>query len=169
MSDGTLAHRWAMAAAPLRARWLALGQRERRLLTAAGWLVVAALLWWVAVTPAWRSVAAAPARLDQIDAQWLQMQRMAGEVRGLRAAPAVGSLQAQAAVKAACDALGGVARLTLTGERATVVFTNINSAQLRDWLGEVRAAARARPIEASLSRSATGYSGSIVLALPGGT
>jgi general secretion pathway protein M len=167
-TDTPLAARWATAAAPLRARWLALGTRERQLVRTAAWLVGAALLWFVAIAPAWRSVSSAPARLDQLDAQLQQMQRMAGEVRALRAAPAVGAVQAQAAVKGATDALGGVARLQLAGDRATVTFTNASGAQLREWLNEVRGAGRARPVEASLTRGAQGYSGSVVLALPGG-
>jgi general secretion pathway protein M len=40
---------------------------------------------------------------------------------------------------------------------------------LRDWLAEVRSSARARPLEANLARGPLGYSGSIVVALPGGT
>lgn len=167
-SDASLAARWTDTVAPLRARWLALGARERQLLTIAGWVIGAALLWFVAVAPAWRSVSSAPARLDQLDAQLQLMQRMAGEARALRGAPAVGAVQAQAAVKAASDALGGVARLQLAGDRATVTFTNASGAQLREWLNEVRGAGRARPVEASLTRGAQGYSGSVVLALPGG-
>jgi general secretion pathway protein M len=158
----------AAALEPLRARWQALGARERKLLTLAAWAIGIGLLWWVAIAPAWRTTSTAPQRLDQLDAQLLQMQRMAGEVRGLRAAPAVGVMQAQAAVKAATEALGPSARLQLAGERATVNFTNASGAQVRDWLAEVRAAARARPIEATLTRGPQGLSGSVVVALPGG-
>lgn len=167
-TGATLGMRWSNAVAPVRARWQALGARERRLLTVAAWLVGALLAWYVAVAPAWRTVSGAPARLDQLDAQLQQMQRMAGEARSLRGAPAVGAVQAQVAVKAASDALGGVARLTLQGDRATVTFTNASGAQLREWLTEVRGAGRARPVEASLTRGPQGYNGSVVLALPGG-
>lgn len=156
------------ALAPLRARWQALGVRERRLVVALGWLVGLALAWALAVAPAWRTVVSAPARLDQLDAQLLQMQRLAGEARSLRSAPAVGSAQAQAAVKGATDALGGVARLTLAGERASIVFTNVGGTQLRDWLADVRGAGRARVAEANLTRGPQGFSGTVVLALPGG-
>ncbi len=160
--------RLGAALAPLRARWQALGARERRLVTAMGWVLGIALLWLVAVAPAWRIVGSAPARLDELDAQLLQMQRQAGEARHLRGAPAVGLTQAQAAVKGASDSLGGVARLTLGGERASVVFTNASGTQLREWLAEVRGAGRARVVEANLTRGAQGYSGTVVLALPGG-
>jgi general secretion pathway protein M len=153
--------------APLAARWQALGARERKLLTGLAWFLGAALLWWVAIAPAWRAVSTAPARLDQLDAQLQQMQRLAGETKTLRGAPAIGTPQAQAAVRAATEALGGVARLTLAGERASVTFTNISGPQLRDWLAEVRGAGRARPVEANLTRGASGYNGTVVLVLPG--
>ena len=164
----TATTRWASAVAPLRERWQALGARERRLLVWAGRVLAVALVWFVAVQPAWRTARAAPVRLDQLDSQLQQMQRLAGEARQLRGAPAVGAVQAQAAVKAACDALGGAARLQLGGDRANVTFTNIAGPQLREWFDEVRTAARARPLEASLTRTAQGYSGTVVLALPGG-
>ena len=164
----TATTRLTAALAPAQARWQALGARERRLLVWAGRLLAVALVWFVAVQPAWRTARAAPVRLDQLDSQLQQMQRLAGEARQLRGAPAVGAVQAQAAVKAACDALGGAARLQLGGDRATITFTNIGGPQLREWFDEVRTAARARPREASLTRGTQGYSGTVVLALPGG-
>ena len=123
----TATARLTTAVAPLRERWQALGARERRLLVWAGRLLAVALVWFVAVQPAWRTVRSAPVRLDQLDVQLAQMQRLAGEARQARGAPAVGAVQAQAAVKAACDALGGAARLQLGGDRANVTFTNISS------------------------------------------
>jgi general secretion pathway protein M len=167
-SGGPIAERFGATFASLRARWQALGARDRRLVSAMAWLVGLALVWLVAVQPAWRSVSSAPARLDELDGQLLQMQRLAGEAKSLRGAPAVGSLQAQAAVKGATDTLGGAARLTLAGERANVNFTNVGGTQLRDWLAEVRGAGRARVLEANLSRGPQGYNGTVVLALPGG-
>lgn len=161
------ARRPASAVAPWRARWAALGAREKRLVTALAWLLGAIVLWLVALQPALRVVRAAPARLDQLDAQMQQMQRLAGEARSLRGTPTVGTTQAQAAVKAAGDGLEGAARTTLSGDRATVVFSNVNVTDLREWLSEVRGSARARPVEANLTRNAQGlFSGTVVLVLP---
>jgi general secretion pathway protein M len=157
------------AVAPLAARWQALGARDRKLLGALGWFLGAVLLWWIAIAPAWRVVSAAPAKLDQLDAQLQQMQRLAGEARSLRGAPSIGTPQSQAAVRAATDPLGGAARLTLAGDRVSVTFTNVGGPALRDWLAEVRGAGRARPVEANLTRGAAGYSGTVVLLLPGAT
>lgn len=157
----------ATTLAPWQARWKALAPRERQLVLAAAALVGAALLWWIAIAPAWRSVQAAPAKLDQLDTQLQTMQRLAGEVQGLRAAPAVGPAQSQAALKAASDGLGGAGRLVIAGDRATMTFVNANGAQVRDWLAEVRSAARARTVEANLLRGPQGYNGTVVVVLPG--
>ena len=162
---------WSAWAAPLAARWKALAARERRLVGIAAALVGLALLWFVAVAPAWRVAQSAPARLDQLDTQLQLMQRLAGEARGLRGAPAVNTAQAQAALKAATDALGGAGSLVIGGERATITFNNANGTQVSNWLAEARTAARTRPIEATLSRGPQGYSGNVIVALPttGGT
>ena len=151
---------------PMQARWKALAARERRLLGVAAVLVGLTLLWFIAIAPAWRSVQSAPAKLDRLDSQLQTMQRLAGEARSLRAAPAVNPAQTQAALKAATDSLGGAGRLVIGGDRATMSFNNASGLQVRDWLAEARTAARARSLEANLSRGAQGYSGNVVLALP---
>jgi len=155
--------------APWRARWRALGARERRGLATIAWVLGLFLLWALAIAPAWRTTRAAPAQLDQLDAQLQQMQRQANEARELRAIPALGNAQAAAALKAASDSLGGAGRLQLSGDRATLTLNGANGTQLREWLAEARSAARARPIEANLTRGPQGYSGTIVVALPSGS
>jgi general secretion pathway protein M len=166
--NNPLALRLQAALAPLRARWAVLAPRERRLVAIAGWMLGAAVLWFALVAPPLKVVRAAPARLDALDAQIQEMQRAAAEARGLRALPSVGAAQAQAAVKAATDGLDGSARLQLSGERATITFTNTAGHDFQDWLGEVRGAGRARVIDAKLTRGAQGFSGTVVLQLPGG-
>lgn len=154
------------AVAPLRARWQALAARERLVLTLAGAVLGALLVWMIGVRPALATLRSAPAQLDTLDAQLQHMQRLAAEVRELRTLPPVNTAQAEAALRATTERLGAAARLTLQGDRATVSFNGVAGESLAGWLGEVRSAARARPIEASLTRSPTGsYSGTLVLAL----
>ena len=78
--------------APWRARWRALGTRERRAISIAVWVLGLFLLWALAIAPAWRTVRTAPAQLDQLDAQLQQMQRQANEARELRAIPALATI-----------------------------------------------------------------------------
>jgi general secretion pathway protein M len=149
--------------------WRGRASRERLAMGLAAAALLGALLWLLALQPAWRTLKAAPAQFDALDAQWQTMQQLATEARELRAAPAVNAEQVQATLRAAVDRLGDKARLTLQGERALVSFDAVSSSALREWLQDVRSAARARPMEASLNRTPQGYSGSVVLALPPGS
>ncbi len=166
VSAGDAIDNWT---APWRARWRALGTRERRGIAIAAWVLGLFLLWVLAIAPAWRTARDAPAQLDRLDAQLQQMQRQANEARELRATPVLGTTQSAAALRAASDALGAAGRLQVVGDRATLTLSGINGTQLRDWLAEARSAARARPLEANLTRAPQGYSGSIVVALPSGS
>ena len=159
-ADGSLK---AQAAAFWRGRSL----RERQALGAGLVALVIVLVWLTLVQPAWRTLREAPAQLDDIDRQLQQMRVTANEVTTLRSVAPVSAAQAAAALKAATDRLGKSARLSLQGDRASITLTGVSSDELYDWLTDIRSAARARPIEASLSRAAQGYSGTVVVTLGG--
>jgi general secretion pathway protein M len=147
--------------------WRSRAPRERQALGAGLVAVLVVLVWLFAVQPAARTVREAPARLDQLDRELQQMQTTALEVKALRAVAPVSSTQATAALKAATDRLGDRARLSMQGDRASLTLTAVDSEALYNWLVEARSAARARPTEASLSRTPTGYNGTIVVTLGG--
>lgn len=156
------------ALAEARAQWLALGERERLALGAVAVLLGLLLAWSVLLAPALRTLKTAPAELEKVDLQLQKMQAQAQEARTLRSAPAVPAAQAQAALTASVEHLGPAARLNLAGDRAVVTLTGLPPEALQSWLGEVRSAARARPVEAQLTRGPKGFSGTLVLALGGG-
>ena len=145
--------------------WSSLATRERRLVAWAGALLGLFLVWLVAVQPALQTLRSAPAEHDRLDLQLQSMQRLAAEVTSLRGTPPVSAEQAAAALKAATERLDDKARLTLQGERAVLTLNGLGSGALRDWLAEARSGARARPVEASLTRSANGFTGTLVLSL----
>ena len=147
--------------------WLARTPRERQAVVVVVLVLVLFALWSLLVAPALRTVREAPAQLDRLDAQYQQMQRIAGEATTLRGASRVSPTQAAAALKAATDRLGGNARLALQGDRATLTLTGVNAEALRAWLNEARSGARARPVEAQLTRGTSGYSGTLSLTLGG--
>ena len=149
--------------------WGKLAARERRLVVVAAWMVAGLLVWWVALGPALATLKAADQQHQTLDAQLQNMQRLAAETQALRSAPPVTPEQAAAALKAATDRLGDKAKLALQGERAVLTLTGVGTGALRDWLAEARAGARARPLEANLSRAAQGYSGTLVVAIGGGS
>jgi general secretion pathway protein M len=151
--------------AQLDAFWRGRAARERQVLAIGAAALVVLAVWLVLVQPAWRTLRAAPAELDALDRQIQQIQSTAAEVRVLRAIPPVSAPQAAAALKAATDRLGDKARLSLQGDRAVLTLNGVDAEALRAWLTEARTAARARPIEASLSRAAQGYSGTLAVTL----
>lgn len=155
----------AGSAQALRSAWAARDARERRLLLLAAAVLGLFLLWSLALQPALRTLRTAPAQIDQLDTQLQAMQALAGDVQRLRAIPPLPREQAAAALRAASERLGTQARLSEQGERAVLTLTGTTPERLRDWLGEARSAARARPLEMNLSRDAQGLSGTVVVTL----
>lgn len=153
----------------LQQRWKALAPRERVLLGVAGAAVFVLLLWTVALRPAITTLRTAPAQIDAIDEQLQGMRQLADETRELRALPKVPAAQGRAALEAATAKLGDKGRLVVQGDRVTLTVTGVPAAALRAWLEEARAVARARTIEATLTRAGSGFNGSIVLSLGGGS
>ena len=107
----------------LQQRWKALAPREQNLVLAASAIVALALLWWVALAPALKTLRTAPARHAALDAQLQRMQSLQAEALQLQAAPrgtpgdAVGSLRASLTQR-----LGATAQLSLVGDRATITL-----------------------------------------------
>lgn len=151
----------------LQAWWRTLPGREQRLLLLAAAVLGTYLVWALAIEPAFGTLRRAGTELARLDTQLATMQRLQGEVGELRATPPVTAEQAAAALKAATDRLGEKAKLTLQGERAVLTLNGAGTSELRDWLAEARSGARARPVEARLSRGGSGYTGTLVLALGG--
>jgi general secretion pathway protein M len=169
VSPGTLSSSPALASLRQQASiwWSARAPRERQAVTLVVGVLAAFVIWSVLVAPALQTVRDAPTRLDQLEAQFQQMQRVAVETGTLRSTPRVTPSQAAQALKSATDRLGDRAKLSVQGERATLTVTNISAEGLRAWLNEVRSGARARPIEAQLQRGPQGYSGTLGLTLGG--
>lgn len=147
--------------------WHALAPRERQGALIAAALVGAAVVWFVAVQPALRTLRSVPTAIDKLDAELQQMQLLATESRALRAAPPVAPAQAASALQAAAARLGAKAKLVQQGGRATLTLAGVDGEALRSLLAEVRSTARARPIEAQLVRSKAGYDGTLVLTIEG--
>lgn len=149
--------------------WKARAPRERRALTLLAVLLAVAFVWMLFVQPAWRTLREAPAQLDRLDAELQQMQRLAAESQALRGAAPVSPAQAAAALKAATERLGDKGRLSMQGDRASLTLNGVGPEALRGWLLEARSAARARPVEAQLTRGGAGFSGTVVVQLSAGS
>ena len=143
--------------------------RERQLIVAMGVAVGVLIVWLAAIQPALRTLHDAPIELARLDEQMQQTTLAAAEIQTLKSASPVAPEQAATALRAATASLGDKAKLVVQGERATLSFTALPAESLRVWLGEARSAARARPLEAQLVKSASGYTGSVTVSVGGGS
>ncbi len=153
--------------APASAWWRTLPARDRSLAVLAGAVLVLFLVWLLVLQPALATLRLAPVEMDRLELQLQTMQRLAAEAAELRATPPVNPEQAQAALKAATERLGDKAKISLQGDRAVLTLNGAGTEALRGWLAEARSGARARPLEANLMRSGSGYSGTLVVAVGG--
>ncbi len=165
------AHSLPRARAAVAGWYGALAERERRLVLIAALVVGAALLWWVAIAPAWQTLRGAPARHAALDAQLAHMQQLAQTAEGLRAASTgqpPGRDEALRALEAATGALGGTGQLSVLGDRATLTLRQTEALALAGWLQQVRVNARLLPLESQLNRDGPGttWSGTLVLGGP---
>ena len=147
------------------AAWRARAPRERVALAAAATVLIAFVVWSLLVGPALATLRSAPRQLETLDAQLLQMRGMAAEVRDLRNTTPVPPAQSGLAIKAAAERYGDKVRLTLQSDRALITLINASPEQLRALLVEVRSTARARAVEAELTRVPAGYSGTLVFSI----
>jgi general secretion pathway protein M len=161
MND-SVRERWQALRAQADTAWRARAPRERTALVIAATVVVVLLVWALLVAPALTTLRGAPQQLEALESQLQQMRSMAAEVRDLRNATPVAPAQAGLAIKAAAERHGDKVRLTLQADRALITLVNASPEQLRALLVEVRSAARARPVEAQLTRVPAGFSGTLV-------
>lgn len=153
--------------AVVRARWAGLAPRERQAVALAVTAVALLLLWLLLLRPALTVLRSAPARIEAQTVELAAMRKLADEAKTLKGAAPMALPEATAALKTATDRLGGHATLSLTGNRATLVLQGVDAAALQAWLAEARAGAHARPLEAQLQQSASGWQGQLVVGLGG--
>lgn len=154
------------AIAPVRTRWAQISPREQRLVRAALALLVLALVWYVALRPAIATLRTAQSQGPQLRAQLQDMLQLQAQAQVLQAQPAAQTQDSKNLLEAALPTLGATARMSLTGDRATVTLDGSSADDLAQWLTQARLNARARPLEMHLTQSQGLWKGSIVLQMP---
>lgn len=144
-----------MSAAALGTRWAALAPRERQLVGGAAALVALALLWWLAIAPAWRTLAQSGAEHARLDAQLQQMRTLQQRAQTLQAQPRASADDALRALEGSVrQQLAPNAQLAGAGsEGANIALRSVPADTLATWLVQARGNARALPREAHLTRT----------------
>lgn len=150
----------------LQARWDSISRHEQQLLIASGALVLAALLWWLALAPALNTLQLANQQRPLLAAQLQQMQSLQAQAQAIQAQPRPDPDEARRLLQASLKSLGSAAQMQGVGERVTVTLKGVAPDTLAQWLVQARLNARAVPAEARLERNAAGtWDGMLVLNL----
>ena len=164
--------------APLQARWTAMAPREQTLVRTAVTVIAVALVWWVAITPALRTLGSAEAQQRILEAELQTMQSLQAQAQMLQAQPAINRDDAMRALQASVtQTLGASAQLNAAGDQATLTLRSTPAEALALWLAQARVNARALPTEVRLTRAVApspspsgpptaAWSGTLVLSLP---
>jgi general secretion pathway protein M len=145
--------------------------RERKLLTLGAALLIAALVWFLAIAPALQTYRSSSAAHAKLDAELAQMQTMAQEAKRLKERPTLSAAAAQTWLDASVKKLGK-ASVSVQGVRVQVSFAGAAPEALALWLTEARTGAQLSPMQASWKQSAPSkeqsvlWDGTMVLELP---
>ena len=140
----------------LRARWASLDARERRLVGIAAALVGLALVWWIALSPALKTLREAPAEHARLDAQLQQMTTLQSQAKALQSQPRANPDEAMKALEGSVrSGLGPTAQIQQqgSGEGVNVIIRAVPAEALAQWLAQARGNARAVPREVHLTRA----------------
>ena len=165
----------------LQVRWRAMAPREQSLVLAACAMVVLALLWWVAISPATATLRTAASRQAALDTQLQHMQTLQAEAQQLLSVSQRSPGDPVGALRTALTKeLGNSGQLNVVGDRITLTLKAAPADGLAQWLAQARSNSRTSPIEARLTRASAGaapntpasadaplrWDGTVVLALP---
>ena len=135
-------------------RWKTLAAREQMLVLIAATVVGLAVVWWVLLSPALKTLRTAPAEHAQLDRQLQHMRSLQQEALELQKAPRMQGDDATRVLQSSlAQALGSTAQVSIVGDRATVTLKAAPAAAFGQWLAQVRSSARAIPIQAKLVRT----------------
>ncbi len=147
--------------------WSQRPAREKPLIAGAGVLVIAALVWWIAVAPALRTLKGFDAAWATQDAQLQAMLRLQTQAQALTAqAPLTTAAAAQALLTSVQQSFGGQGDVQIQGNNATVTLRGVSGEALAQWLATARTNARSVPVQAHLTRGPNGWMGSLQMGLP---
>jgi general secretion pathway protein M len=148
--------------------WLHASAREQVALRIAATLVLLALVWWVGLQPALKTLKNARTQAPVVRAQYEQMLQLQAQAAALRAQVQQPVSDPKAVLQDSISTLEKNARVALAGERATVSFKQARPADLALWLEQLRLKAHSSVLEMHMTQAAGLWSGSVLVQLPSG-
>jgi general secretion pathway protein M len=155
----------------MRQWWIGLSRRERMAVAAATLLVGAALVYLLAVEPAWRARARLSAELPRLRAEAVQVDALAAEAKKLRTRTR--ALESPAQTRAALEKLLAEKQLPAgalreDGERLVLSVKRVDAAAWLAWLKDASTELPLRISSARIARVAPGLVDAEVALSPAG-
>jgi general secretion pathway protein M len=150
--------------------WAERAPRERAILALGGGVLAVALLFWLAIEPAWSGYRVLERNLPQLRAQAAQLEALLTEVKTLKARPQVATLsaaEARTAVEKSLAARGLKATriVPLTDGDLQMTFANVPYAAWTIWLSATERELGARAVSVTANSTGTPGNADIELAL----
>lgn len=152
--------------------WRSRSPREQALLRAGALVLALAFLWQWALAPALSTWQQAPTRQAALDSQTQRMLQWQSQVQGLQKPSAVSRTDAVQWLEKNLSDLGPNAKLSLSGDNATLRVEAAPALAMAHWLSQARDNAQTLPQQAQMqqitspSPSEVLWQGSLVLRLP---
>lgn len=149
---------WSNLTSRLSVAWLSRTEQERKFLTIGGGVVLGALVYILAISPALSGRAQLEKSLPQLRQDAAQLRTMAMEAGELsRQPPAAGAPMSREGLTASMTLLGLTPQsVTMTGEFAKVQFSSVPFASLVTWLDSQRRDGRISVNDATISAQGEG-------------
>ena len=141
--------------AALQQAWAQRNPREKQLLSFGAAVVMLAALWSLALAPALRTWQEAPAKQARLDAQTQSMRQLQAQARSLQPPNPISHSESAAWLEKNLAELGPNAKVSLQGERATLIVDAAPAEALARWISLARDRALAMPVQAQLQKGAT--------------
>lgn len=151
----------------LQAWWQQRDAREKTLLSLATAIVSVALVWGIAIAPAWRTLQKSSAQNIALQEQLQTMARLQAQARALQSQAPLSQAETAAALSASVQqAFGSAADITIRATDASVTLRGVSSDSMAQWLATARTNAHAVPLQARLTRNGATWSGTLQMGLP---
>jgi general secretion pathway protein M len=147
--------------------WEARAAREKQLLQIAAVVVAVGVVWAAGIAPALKTLKTFDATRNAQEGQLQAILQLQSQAQNLRAVPKLEAAAAQQALQlSVTQAFGTKADFQAQGGTATVTLKGVDPQALAQWLAVARSNARSAPLQARLSTSPQGWSGTLQMSLP---
>ncbi len=131
-------------------------------------VLAAAVLWWIAIAPAWQVLQNGQAQASALAQQHAEMLALQAQAQQLQSSTRLGTEAAVQALNSVCAQMGDKVKCSRQAQRMTVDVKGISPQALAQAWTQGRSQAQAVVLESHLQRQGQGWDGQWIWTLPEG-